>query len=75
MAVTITAGFLQIWRLTKDGTDIQVLLNKRNGIDRPKFLHSDKEGKRLVVINKAGDEIRNYNVFKVFDNFFLLLYL
>ena len=59
-------GFtFQIWRVSQDGTNIQVLLDKEDGINRPRFLRSDKNGEQLTVINEFGYEIRNYNIYKV----------
>ena len=51
--------------VSSDGRDIQVLLDKDRGIHNPTRLHVDKEGKRLVVINQDGDEIRNYSLITV----------
>ena len=61
----IVVLLFQVWRLAKDGSNIQVLLDARNDIDRPTWLWSDKKGENLTVINKDGQEIRNYNIYKV----------
>ena len=51
--------------MAQDGTNIQVFLDKTDGIHRPTWLHSDKKGEQLTVINEDGHEIRNYNIYKV----------
>ena len=51
--------------MAQDGTNIQVLLDEKNGIKRPTWVNTDKEGEQLTVINEGGDEIRNYSIFKV----------
>ena len=48
--------------VSSDGRDLQVLLDKERGIHNPTRVRVDKEGKKLVVINKDGDEIRNYRL-------------
>ena len=57
--------FIQIWRVAQDGTNIQVLLDEENGIQRPTWIHSDDKCEQFTVINKGGQEIRNYNIHKV----------
>ena len=42
-----------------------MLLDREKGIENPTKVHVDKEGKKLLVINKAGDEIRTYKLQKV----------
>ena len=56
---------LQIWRVAQNGTNIQVLLDKKDGITGPTWLRSNKETGQLTVINSYGFEIQNYNTFKV----------
>ena len=56
---------LQIWRLTQDGTNIELFLDTTDGIRDPTWLRSTKEGGQLTVINRNGYEIKNYNIFKV----------
>ena len=65
MTQYIIVLLLQVWRLAQDGTNIQVLLDERSGIRRPTWLWSDKKGEQLTVVNEGGDEIRNYNIYKV----------
>ena len=48
--------------VSSDGMDLQILLDREKGIHNPTRVHVDKEGERLVVINKDGDEIRNYRL-------------
>ena len=56
--------------MTQGGTNIQVLLDDGNGINHPTWLHSDKTGEHLTVINEGGQEIRSYSIYKV-TRFFL----
>ena len=48
--------------VSSDGMDLQILLDREKGIHNPTRVHVDKEGERLVVINKDGDEIRKYKL-------------
>ena len=45
-----------------DGKHIVIVLDKAQHIRRPTLVYVDKDGKQLVVINKDGTEIRNYNI-------------
>ena len=54
--------FLQIYTVYKDGKGLQVLLDKDRGICNPRRVCVDHEGKRLVVINRDGTDIINYNI-------------
>ena len=59
---------LKIWRLAQDGKYIEVLLDKKDGINNPIWLHSTEKGKQLTVVNENGQEIRNYNIYKVIES-------
>ena len=48
--------------VSEKGKRIQVLLDKEREIQKPKQVRVDEEGKKLVVINKDGAEIRNYEL-------------
>ena len=41
---------------------MQVLLDKEAGIHNPTRVRVNEEGKRLVVINRDGFEIMNYDI-------------
>ena len=51
--------------MAQDGTNIQVLLDEKDGITGPTWLRSNKENGQLTVVNSHGFEIQNYNIFKV----------
>ena len=51
---------MQIYFLTADGQDLRVV--QEEGIERPTRIRTDKAGKWLIVIQKDGDEIRNYKI-------------
>ena len=54
--------FFQIHIFSREGNQVQVLLDKEKGIENPTRVRVDEEGKRLLVINKGGDEIRTYKL-------------
>ena len=54
--------FFQIYIFSPEGKQVQVLLDKEKGIENPTRVRVDEEGKRLLVINKDGNEIRTYKV-------------
>ena len=59
---------LQIHAVSTAGNILKVLLDKEHGIENPKMVRVDKEGQRLVLINKGGAEIRNYVIKLEGDN-------
>ena len=57
--------FAQIYIVSCDGQKTEFILDKKQGIQNPTSVHVDKEGKRLLVINRDGDEIRHYKILEV----------
>ena len=55
-------SYFQIYTLARNDTSLQVLLDDTKAIRKPTRVHVDQVGKRLVVINKDGTEIRHYNL-------------
>ena len=53
---------LQIYIISNDGNNIEVLLDNGKGIRAPTRVCVDDEGARLVIINRDGVEIRNYKI-------------
>ena len=71
--VYIVEVYFQIYVVSRDGRNLQILLDKERGIDNPTNVRVDKKGENIVVINKDGKEIRNYKlivVCKIFSNNF-----
>ena len=48
--------------VSKNGRHVQVLLDKDKEIEKPTHVRVDEDGKQLVVINKDGTEIMNYEL-------------
>ena len=44
---------------------MEILVDEEKGIKNPTRVRVDKEGKRLAVINKGGNEIRTYELHMV----------
>ena len=55
-------SYFQIYTLARNDTS---LLDDTKAIRKPTRVHVDQVGKRLVVINKDGTEIRHYNLHAV----------
>ena len=56
-----TVILLQIYKISSHGDKLRPLMENIDKIEEPIYLHVEKDGNGLVVINR-GNQIRNYNV-------------
>ena len=52
----------QVYSISCDGNGIQELLTSRDGITKATRVSVHKSGDRLLVVNKDGGEIYNYQI-------------